>query len=135
MVTGVLKLLESITEKYSYLSRSDELYHEIVVVCDAVHDFLLDLTVKLLTNLGQGDQSVSVLEIVMRIYYNLNYQDLHPKFEDKLKDWMMILKQIMTLPNTSQAIFNCKGAALDSILLYANKYKEEVEGPIKDFCQ
>lgn len=48
----------------------------------------------------------------MKIYYNLNYQDLHPKFEDNLMNWMNILKAIMNLQNTNENIFKCKGAAL-----------------------
>jgi len=36
---------------------------------------------------------------------------------------MSILKQVMTFSNDNEAVFQCKGAALESILLYANKYK------------
>lgn len=32
----------------------------------------------------------------------------------------------MNFPNTSEAIFKAKGAALESILLYASKYKDDV---------
>lgn len=69
----------------------------------------------------------------MNIFYHLNYQDLHPKFEDNLNNWMGILKQVMTFANSNEAVFKCKGAALESILLYANKYKEDVEEAIKGF--
>ena len=48
----------------------------------------------------------------MKIFYNLNYQDLHPKFEENLANWMKILKQIMQLKNTNEAVFKCKGSAL-----------------------
>lgn len=48
----------------------------------------------------------------MKIFYNLNYQDLHPKFEDNLGNWMQILKHIMSLNNTDEVVYNCKGAAL-----------------------
>lgn len=37
----------------------------------------------------------------MKIFYNLNYQDLHPKYEDNLRNWMDILKQIMNIHNTN----------------------------------
>ncbi len=59
----------------------------------------------------------------MHIFYNLNYQDLHPMFEDNLSNWMGILKQVMNFTNTNEITFKCKGAALESILLYASKYK------------
>ena len=32
-------------------------------------------------------------------------------------------------------MFKCKGAALESILLYSNKYKEDIQGLIQEFCQ
>ena len=71
----------------------------------------------------------------MKLFYNLNYQDLHPKYEDSLVHWMDIMKGVMKLSNISEAVFKCKGAVLEVILLYANKYKEDVEATIKDFCQ
>lgn len=40
----------------------------------------------------------------------------------------------MKLQNTSEQIFKCKGAVLEVILLYANKYKEDVQDTIKGFC-
>jgi exportin-2 (importin alpha re-exporter) len=70
----------------------------------------------------------------MKLFYNLNYQDLHPKFEDDLPFWMSVLKAVMKLPNSNEMVFKCKGAALEAILLYANKYKEDVEQSIRDFC-
>lgn len=135
-ITAMLKLIQSISHKYSYLSRSDPLYHEIIIMCDTVHDFLLSLTVNLLQSLQDppDDSSVKMLALLMSVFYNLNYQDLHPKFEDNLANWMQILKQIMSLKNTSESVFKCKGAALESILLYASKYKEDVEETIKSFC-
>ncbi len=69
----------------------------------------------------------------MILFYNLNYQDLHPAFEDNLPQWMTILNKVMNLPNNNDKFFKCKGAALQSILLYASKYKEDVEDSIKGF--
>lgn len=40
----VLKLLHKITNRYSYEMRSDELYTEIILVCDTCHDPLYKLT-------------------------------------------------------------------------------------------
>lgn len=48
----------------------------------------------------------------MHIFYNLNYQDLHPMFEDNLSNWMEILKQVMNFTNSNEITFKCKGAAL-----------------------
>lgn len=99
-IAAVLKLLQSITHKYSYESRSDPLYEEIIFMCDRVHDFLLELTLSVLQRVQtnpRGTEDVVVLEILMKVYYNLNYQDLHPKFEDNVASWMAILKEIMNI--------------------------------------
>lgn len=73
--------------------------------------------------------------MMLKVFYNLNYQDLHPKFEDNLSNWMGVLKQVMGLPNSTDNMFKCKGAALEAILLYSSKYKEDVQGLIQEFCQ
>lgn len=54
----------------------------------------------------------AILETLMKLFYNLNYQDLHPKYEDNLGHWMNVLKAVMKLPNASEHIFKCKGAAV-----------------------
>lgn len=48
---------------------------------------------------------------------------------------MNILNRVMQLPDTNEYFFKCKGAALQSILLYASKYKEDVEDSIKGFSE
>lgn len=42
-----------------------------------------------------------MLETLMKLFYNLNYQDLHPKYEDNLQHWMDVLKAVMKLPNSN----------------------------------
>ncbi len=106
-------------------------------MCDTVHDFLLDLTATMLQRVQQNPSNaddVIILEILMKIFYNLNYQDLHPKYEDNISNWMTILKEIMNIQNINEHVFKCKGAALEAILLYASKYKEDVEASIQGFC-
>jgi exportin-2 (importin alpha re-exporter) len=98
-------------------------------VCDEVHDFLKDLTTNILQiviNDNRKDSEAVILESLMKLFYNLNYQDLHPKYEENLEHWMNVLKAVMKLPNSNENIFKGKGAALEAILLYANKYKEDV---------
>lgn len=99
-----------------------------------MHDYLKDLTTAVLQQVINGNGDTELLEILLKLFYNLNYQDLHPSYEDNLGHWMGVLKAVMKLENTNEAIFKCKGAALEAILLYANKYKEDVEQMIKDFC-
>lgn len=41
----------------------------------------------------------------------------------------------MHLPSNNEIFFKCKGVALQSILLYASKYKDDVQEEIKGFSQ
>ncbi len=103
-INTVLKLIEDITVKYTHLSRSDPLYEEIIKVCDEIHDFLKDLTTMTLQTVinDNNKQNESImLETLMKLFYNLNYQDLHPKYEDNLQHWMDVLKAVMKLPNSN----------------------------------
>lgn len=64
-------------------------------MCNEMHDYLLDLTINILGRVQQNPNNIDeviILEILMKIFYNLNYQDLHPKYEDNLGNWMNILK-------------------------------------------
>ena len=87
----------------------------------------------MLDNPNNEVQAVT-LEVALKVFYNLNYQDLHPKFEDNLVNWMEILKLVMGINHSNEHTFHCKGAALQAILLYSNKYKEDVRGMIEGFC-
>jgi hypothetical protein len=58
-ISAVLKLLEDITHKYTYLSRSDPLYEEIIKVCDEAHDFLKDLTTNVLQTVINNSNSTN----------------------------------------------------------------------------
>ena len=75
--------MAEITNKYSYLTRSDPLYSEINLTCDAFHNFLLSVTRNSIANIFQNQQDptyIKILEQEMILFYNLNYQDLHPLF-------------------------------------------------------
>lgn len=113
-IGAILILLQDITHKYTVMSRSDPLYAEIIKVCDEAHDFLKDLTTSVLQRViaDSNTGEAVILETLMKLFYNLNYQDLHPKYEDNLEHWMNVLKAVMKLPNASEPIFKCKGAAL-----------------------
>lgn len=130
--------MAEITHKYSYMTRSDPLYNEINISCDAIHNFLIAATRNSIASIFQNSSNpahILILEQEMILFYNLNYQDLHPLFEENLPEWMNILNRVMNLPDTNEHFFKCKGAALQSILLYASKYKEDVEDSIKGFSE
>lgn len=85
-------------------------------------------------------QVLKILKQLMCIFYFLNYQDLHPKFEDSLSTWMNILVQVLRLKinisltqDNDFILFKCKGETLKCILLFATKYKDDILPIIYDF--
>jgi exportin-2 (importin alpha re-exporter) len=57
------------------------------MVCNQCHEPLQRLSISLI----QQEPSKQ-LKSLLRIFYNLNYQDLHPLFEDNVQHWMGLLK-------------------------------------------
>lgn len=137
----VLKLMRKLFEKYEYSSRSDPLYSEIIVACDATHNALLALTTYLVQQLSvlQGDIPVQLklLKSCLRVFYYLNFQDIHPLFEDALQTWMQVMQSVLKLQSSTfpTETFKCKGEALRIVLLYATKYREDFENLIQIFSQ
>lgn len=60
-IQSVLLLIQDITFKYSYLSRSDPLFEEIILVCDQVHDFLLEMTFKIIQTANMDKATLEIL--------------------------------------------------------------------------
>lgn len=54
------------------------------------------------------DSLNKVLRDLLRLYYNLNYQDLHPMFEDNLTNWMSLLKEVMGIPGQDLSLLKAK---------------------------
>ena len=53
----VLKLIQTISDKYTKEQRSDPLYEEIIIMCNNVHDYLLELTVNVVKNAMQDPKN------------------------------------------------------------------------------
>ena len=71
-----LKLVFKLTEKYTYSSRSDPLYEEIIITCDTVHNNLLLLAQSILQQLTNGQNlkvSFEILKVLLKVFYNLNF--------------------------------------------------------------
>ncbi|EAR95791.1 CAS/CSE protein, carboxy-terminal protein (macronuclear) [Tetrahymena thermophila SB210] len=140
----ILKVLDKITDRYSYSMRSDELFTEIIIVCDNCHDHLYKLIENVLLGLEQQHDTlntVKILKFIMKIFYNLNYQDLHPKFEDNLNNWMGFLSKTIqikvdpaTMGGHDVTLFKAKGECLRAVLLYATRYREEFQDLIEHFA-
>ncbi|KAM3139477.1 hypothetical protein pb186bvf_008502 [Paramecium bursaria] len=127
----ILKLVRKFTNKYSYLGRSDPLYLEINQTCDGLHNPLIQLAI-----LQTQRPDFKNLHQLLKIFYNLNYQDLHPAFEENIQQWMEFLKYVLTIQGFQQSeIFKSKGAALQCVLLYTTRYKEDFKDIVNMFCQ
>ncbi|CAD8162710.1 unnamed protein product [Paramecium octaurelia] len=138
-VYKTLKLIYKLTEKYVYQSRSDPLYEEIIITCDTIHHNLLLLAKSLIQQieaLQNLQLSYEILKTLLKVFYNLNFQDLHPHFEDNLQSWMEFMKVVLRLQpvqGVEQFLFKCKGEALKCVLLYAMKYRDDFGDLIQVF--
>lgn len=144
-------MIEGITEKYSYEERSDELFLEIIEVVKLIHKKLLYYAqgyLNQLKNCESPDDLAGYLEIfstILKIFYNINWQDLHPSVENNLQSWFTILSEVMEKSIEDKAqfkqsevleekYFKCKGEAINCALLYAKKYKDDFMELIKPFA-
>ncbi|CAD8171624.1 unnamed protein product [Paramecium octaurelia] len=138
-VYKTVKLIYKLTEKYVYQSRSDPLYEEIIITCDTIHHNLLLLAKSLIQQIEALQNlklSYEILKTLLKVFYNLNFQDLHPHFEDNLQSWMEFMKVVLRLQpvqGVEQFLFKCKGEALRCVLLYAMKYRDDFGDLIQVF--
>mmetsp|Transcript_33282 Transcript_33282/g.84031 ORF Transcript_33282/g.84031 Transcript_33282/m.84031 type:complete len:988 (+) Transcript_33282:209-3172(+) len=142
VVQATLRTTQAITRKYRNASHTDELWNEISMVLGHTHDRLLNTHKNCLAAMAANASSkealsaiFSTLELVARVFYDLNYQDIPAAFEDNLDVWMEGFRQLLSLPDAVKALFptssdddklSCMHAmqrsVCESILLYADKY-------------
>ena len=95
----VFKCLEKLTQKYSREERSDPLYLEIIDVVEYIHDLVMLSIQNYLSALIEGTLdpvlSLKCLRYLLQIFYHCIYQDIHPKVEDNIVNWVQILKSIL----------------------------------------
>ena len=60
----------------------------------------------------------AILNQAMKIFYFLNFFDIHPKFEDNLNVWMQLLVKSLRANIQDFLGFKVKGAALRYLFLY-----------------
>ena len=147
----IWNLVEEITNKYPHEERSDPLYHEINVTLDAIHDKLLYYSQGYLSQIGVIEDKqllpsyLNIYRSILRIFYNINSQDLPACVEDSIANWSKILKETLAKKVDIRALsnerevdvlwFECKGEAIKSALLFATRYREEFMDCIQPFAQ
>jgi Cse1 len=148
----VFELIQGVTEKYTECSRSDNLFREILDVIEKVHDKLLQYAegylngIQSATTPSELEMYMSILASILKIFYNINWQDLSEAVEDNLQSWMKIIQGVMNedikskfegsnLGDLEDVYLKCKGEAINCSLLYAKKYREEFMPLIDSFAQ
>ena len=148
----IFKALQMLTKKYAIEERSDELYLEIIRVVEDIHDFILN-AMKMYVDAIANESvdcliAVKNLRILLTIFYDCIFQDIHEKIEDNILNWVSILKVILEnqlqqkvlqmIGNSEKAIknmFNLKGECVKVILLVNNKYKEDFDKHLSSFTE
>ena len=147
----LLSVLHRLTMKYSQETRSDQLYLEINMVVETIHDMVLEAMQMFLQLLGSGnanETNVNSLRFLLQIFYNCIFQDIHPKIEDNITRWVEILRSILNkdfegfvlkaLPQTEEGMtyfYNLKGECIKVILLLNNKYSEDFKEYLNAFTE
>ncbi|SCU86398.1 LAMI_0D01904g1_1 [Lachancea mirantina] len=154
MVTnkGVLTVAHSIFKRWRPLFRSDELFLEIKLVLEKFAEPFLALLKSVDEQISANSDNQAKLEllfdvllVLVKLYYDLNCQDIPEFFEDHLQAGMGIMHKYLSYSNplledaaedTQPSILTKTKAAIQELVqLYTTRY-EDVFGPmINEFIQ
>ncbi|QEU58779.1 Cse1 [Kluyveromyces lactis] len=154
MVTnaGVLSVAHSICKRWRPLFRSDELFLEIQMVLDK---FAVPFLAMLQTVDKQIDEYSSdkarlvilfdVLLLLVKLYYDLNCQDIPAFFEDNMSVGMSIMHKYLNYQNPlleddtedeeASVLSKVKASIAELIQLYISRYQEEFDPMVDNFIQ
>ncbi|ODV97532.1 hypothetical protein PACTADRAFT_36401 [Pachysolen tannophilus NRRL Y-2460] len=154
MVTnkGVLTVAHSIFKRWRPLFGSDELFSEIKLVLDKFAQPFLKLLLQvdaLIDNNQQNKKQLQelfdVLLLLIKIYYDLNCQDIPEFFEDNLKIGMSIMHKYLSYSNTLLEDINdeqeidintkVKTSICELVQLYTRRYEDVFGDLIQQFIQ
>ena len=153
VIKKLLMIVLGLSKKYEYSQRSEILYSEISDLVLNIGDPLLKTTQQIMSQImsGQSDQqTLQVLELILRIFYKLICQDIPQKFDDNLEFWVSVLKQIIdqsfdsivtqTFQSQSQIqdvqniVFRIKGEVVKIALLFTSRYADDFQDWIQSFA-
>ncbi|RGB41994.1 exportin-2-like protein [Rhizophagus diaphanus] len=137
---AVLQTAHSIFKRYKSEFRTDPLYNEINFVLDQfVHPYwqLLQATDALITQYANDKPQLQTLSqtllLLLKLFYDLNWQDLPPFFEDNKDECMSFLHKYLTYNNPlldsmsedeAGPLEKVKAIICEICALYATKYEE-----------
>ncbi|KAI8332444.1 Cse1-domain-containing protein [Chlamydoabsidia padenii] len=138
---GILQTAHSIFKKWRSQFRSDELFKEILYVLEQFapkYLALFQITDKLMTENRTNAEAVAILSqsmiLLIKIYYDLNYQDFPEFFEDNLGTFSELFKKYLTYDNPLLAttdedeagpLEKIKTGICEIVELYTQKYVED----------
>jgi len=150
IVNGVLQTANSILKRFRYEQRTDALYADIIYTLNILQAPLLSL----FKTTGQAIQSFpdnvsqlrprfETLQLICRIFYSLNIQDLPEYFEDHMAEWMKEFSKYLTYENIQlidaneetepSVIDSLQDAIVKNLHLYADKDEETFMPFLPDF--
>ncbi|CAF2452132.1 unnamed protein product [Rotaria sp. Silwood2] len=145
-INGVLKTAHSLFERYRYEQKSDELWLEIKLVLEKFAPAFTDLFKSLMAYYPQKESDIiemknifDSLYVCIKIFYDLNAQELPEHFEDNLTLYMTHFMTLLSYdhPNLhsdrhdSGILDRVKTEICRSVALYADNYSDE----FKPFAQ
>ncbi|CAO3610336.1 unnamed protein product [Cunninghamella blakesleeana] len=138
---GILHTAHSIFKKWRSQFRTDSLFQEILYVLKEFcpkYMILFQVTDKLITENSNNEAALAILSqsliLLIKIYYDLNCQDLPEFFEDNLGAFSELFKKYLTYENpllVSQdddeagPLEKIKTGICEVIELYSQKYSED----------
>ncbi|KHJ34372.1 putative nuclear envelope protein [Erysiphe necator] len=137
---GVLEVAHSIFKRWRPLFASDALYTEINHVLEKFGKPYLQLLIatdqQIITNKDNGDilkSYMKVMNLLVKLFYDLSCQDLPPIFEENISDITVLLHKYLTYENPhldtkdeSEAgpLEMVKAGICEVITLYLQKYED-----------
>ena len=106
-INGVLHTAHSLTKRYRYEFKSQELWTEIKIVLDSFAVPLSELLESTMQVTSANTENVSALKVlfsslllICKVFYSLTYQDLPDQFAEKnLEPWMAHLHTLLIADN------------------------------------
>ncbi|ODV84031.1 hypothetical protein CANARDRAFT_9028 [[Candida] arabinofermentans NRRL YB-2248] len=140
---GVLKVAHSIFKRWRPLFRSDELFTEIALVLSKFAEPFLELFKRVDDLIDQNSNDKNALSVLfdnllllVKIYFDLNCQDIPEFFEDHMQEGLGIIHKYLKYSNPlledpseeeeTDIVTLVKTSSCELIQLYITRYQEEL---------
>ena len=151
-INGVLRTAHSLTKRYRYEFKSQELWSEIKIVLDSLAIPLTELlssTMQVTAANAQNKEALTILFssllLICKIFYSLTYQELPDHFADEaLEPWMEHLHSLLVTDNKLLDTADDEEAGSLELIksqicaiagMFAQKYDEDFTSFLPNFVQ